>query len=125
MLPGSVSKLRPDWDIGDLDLIKVLAAISLLHGNPDYFEPVLLAKDNGKEATPQRITKAKKRGVHGTHVGRKFESIPHYRRPHFATRWTGKGGATPKIVPVRGSIVKQKRMVEMPTGYLIDGTPRR
>ena len=49
-----------------------------------------------------------------------MECAPHFRRPHFAIRWTGKGGAVPRMVPVKGSVVKRQLATDVPTGYMDD-----
>jgi DNA-binding protein H-NS len=50
-------------------------------------------------------------------VGKHIEVIPHYRRPHMALVWTGRGRAVPKIVPRRGSVVHREAVEKLPSGF--------
>lgn len=54
----------------------------------------------------------------GWDIGRFVEFSPHIRRPHFGLRWTDKGRTVPKIVPIKGSVVRRNKMTDVPTGYL-------
>lgn len=98
-------------------LLRIACCIAMLASDEKYIEPILLAADRHKKPTPELIDKAKRRGVFGFDVGRSIEISPHMRRPHFAIRWTGKGGKIPKLVPVSGSVVKRHKLLEVPTGY--------
>ena len=64
------------------------------------------------------IEKARKRGIVGWSIGKQYETCPHYRRPHFGIRHTGKGGAIPRIVPIKGAVVHNKKLTTVPTGYI-------
>jgi len=99
-------------------LCRIGLGVMLLAADPDYIKPVLLKADEGK-TTPieERIARAKNRGVHGFTIGEEIERCPHFRRPHFAIRWTGKGAEIPKLVPVKGAIVGKKEMTTVPTGF--------
>lgn len=90
----------------------------LLAADPDFIKPVLLKADEGK-TTPleERIARAKRRGVYGFTIGEDIETCPHFRRPHFAVRWTGKGATIPKLVPVKGAVINKKLMTTVPTGF--------
>jgi len=73
--------------------------------------------------------KAKNRGKFGFNIGKELqESIergevsPHFRAPHFATVWTGKGRTVPKFVLRTGEgggpiLVKKESLAKVPTGY--------
>lgn len=101
--------------------LRTVVCLALLHSDPEIISPVVLNAHREKfEKTgdPKYIEKAAKRGVVGWEVGRDIEVGPHYRRPHFGIRWTGKGAKEPKLVPVKGSIVHRKKVGEVPTGYL-------
>jgi hypothetical protein len=83
-------------------------------------EPDVLSKDRAKfdqTGDEKYVAKAHRRGKVGWNVGRRVEVIPHYRRPHMMLAWTGPGGATPKIVPRRGSVVHRNVVEKVPTGY--------
>jgi hypothetical protein len=103
-------------------LCKLALGIMFLASDPDYIKPVLLKADENK-TTPleERIERAKRRGVFGFTVGEDIERSPHFRRPHFAIRWTGKGGSIPKLVPVKGSVIGKELMTTVPTGFEVDG----
>jgi hypothetical protein len=66
------------------------------------------------------VEKAAKRGVVGWSIGEQYEAIPHFRRPHLGLRWTEKGRKTPRIVPIKGSIVHRSKATDVPTGYLTE-----
>ena len=97
---------------------RIVLGVMMLAADPDYIKPVLLKADEGK-TTPieERIARAKNRGVYGFTIGEEIERCPHFRRPHFAIRWTGKGSEIPKLVPVKGAIVGKKEMTTVPTGF--------
>ena len=101
--------------------LKLACTLCLLGQDPEIIEPDVLAKDREKwEHThdPAIVERAVRRGKRGWLVGAKLEIIPHVRRPHMALRWTGPGGATPRIVPVKGSIVHREKVEHVPTGRL-------
>ncbi len=102
-------------------LIKLACTLCLLGNDPEIIEPDVLAKDREKwERTrdPAIVERAVRRGKRGWLVGARIEVIPHVRRPHMALRWTGPGGAVPKIVPVKGSIVHREKIEKLPTGRM-------
>jgi len=113
----------PETDIqsGLKTVCRIALGVMMLAADPDYIKPVLLKADEDK-TTPleERIARARNRGVYGFTIGEDIERSPHFRRPHFAIRWTGNGGEIPKLVPVKGSIVGNKELVTVPTGYEID-----
>jgi hypothetical protein len=98
--------------------LRIALGVMMLAADPDMLKPVLLKADEGK-TTPieERIARAKNRGVYGFTIGEEIERCPHFRRPHFAIRWTGKGAEIPKLVPVKGAIVGKKEMTTVPTGF--------
>lgn len=101
--------------------LKLAIAICLLGNDSEFIQPEVLTADQIKFGTSRDmklVEKAKKRGKYGWTVGREIDCLPHIRRPHFAIRWTGKGGSVPKVVPVKGSVVKRKSMADVPTGYM-------
>lgn len=106
--------------------IRLSVAVSLMAVDPSIIKPEVLNVDKDKfDATndDKYIAKAKRRGVVGWNIGEDIESMPHFRRPHFALRHTGKGGAIPKIVPVKAAVVHRSKMTQVPTGYVLpDGT---
>jgi len=99
-------------------IARIACGVLLLAADPDYIKPVLLKADEGK-TTPieERIARAKNRGVFGFTIGEDIERSPHFRRPHFAIRWTGKGASIPKLVPVKGAIIGKEIMTTVPTGF--------
>ena len=106
--------------------LRMTLAISLLANDPTIIEPDVLNRDDARYQRTQDnrlVKKAIRRGKHGFHIGRLLESMPHYRRPHFGIRYTGKGSAVPKIVPIKGAVVHRKKITTVPTGHLTtDGT---
>jgi hypothetical protein len=102
-------------------IVKLAIGVLMLASDHEFVTPIRLSADAGKELTAEEITaRAKKRGVFGYEIGKEFEQSevsPHLRRPHFAIRWTGKGSAIPKLVPVKGSIVKRSELTSVPTGF--------
>jgi hypothetical protein len=102
--------------------------VSLVERDPDIVEPVLLARDEHKreDATPEQlavmVARAARRGENGIHIGRSLETMPHYRRPHHALRWTGPGRTIPRIVWIKPTIVHRDVATRVPTGhYAADG----
>lgn len=64
-------------------------------------EPDVLSKDRDKfEAggDAKYVDKAHRRGKIGWDVGRRIGVVPHYRGPHMALVWTGRGRAVPRVV---------------------------
>ena len=101
--------------------VKVALTVNLLANDPSIIEPDVLKADRQKyneTHDPKYVAKAKRRGVVGWKIGESYESTPHYRRPHFGLRWTGKGRGVPRIVPVKGSVVHRKKIAQVPTGYI-------
>jgi hypothetical protein len=85
-------------------------------GSPTQY----LAGDRAKfEQTGDRryVDKARRRGKVGWDVGRRLEVIPHYRRPHMALAWTGRGRAVPRVVPRKGSVVHREVVEKAPSGF--------
>lgn len=86
-----------------------------------YCEPILLNRDKQKRLTEEDKKKAqnraRNRGVYGFDIGKDVEISPHFRRPHFAIRWTGEGRKVPKLVPVKGAVINKRLLEEIPTGY--------
>jgi hypothetical protein len=99
-------------------LCRLALGILFLAADPEYVKPVLLKADENK-TTPleERIDRAKRRGVYGFTIGEEVERCPHFRRPHFAIRWTGNVGKIPKLVPVKGAVIGKKLMTTVPTGF--------
>jgi hypothetical protein len=101
--------------------VRLAMGVMLLAADPRYCEPVLLNRDRDKMMNDaerqQALERAKKRGNFGFDLGRDVEVSPHFRRPHFAIRWTGKGSAIPRLVPVKGAIINEGLITNVPTGY--------
>lgn len=99
-------------------------AVLLMEMDADLIEPDVLSSDRAAYAIAtdqdkQRLEEKafKRRNQKGWHVGRQVEVMPHYRRPHPALMWTGKGRSTAKVVMRSGCTVKRKVMTQVPTGY--------
>ena len=92
----------------------------LLENDPEIISPDVLSKDRDKfDRTGEQkyVDKAHRRGKVGWDVGRHVEVAPHYRRPHLALVWTGRGREVPKIVPRRGSVVHREVVEKLPSGF--------
>jgi hypothetical protein len=101
--------------------IKIALTIAILADDPSIIEPDVLSKDElAYERTKDQkyVDKARRRGKVGWHIGKTFESMPHYRRPHPALFHTGKGRAIPRIVFRSGCVVHREKMTKVPTGYI-------
>jgi hypothetical protein len=102
------------------DCVRLCCSLCLLENDPSVIEPDVLSKDRSKfEQTGDQkfVSKAHRRGKVGWNVGRQVEVAPHYRRPHMALVWTGRGRAVPKIVPRRGSVVHRAKVEKVPSGF--------
>ena len=116
-----------DARLGILAVTKLAIAITLLANDPEFIQPDVLVADRRRfdestdpEERQRLIDKARKRGIVGWRIGEAYETIPHYRRPHFGLRHTGKGRTVPRIVPIKGSIVHRDTMTKVPTGHFDD-----
>ena len=111
------------------ELLRLCAGIIMLAKDPDFAERILLNRDRDRIErldTPEKrdaaVERAIRNGRNGWTIGEHLEVSPHTRRPHFAIRWTGKGSVTPKLVPVKGCVVKRSKLYPIPTGYMDDKT---
>ena len=117
-------------DTVDNDMVtacyRLVVAICLLRDNPDLIEPEPLEADRKKwEEThdPKLLEKAAKRGKRCWSIGKHIEVAPHFRTPHFAIRWMGKGILQPVLRPIKGSVVRRKVIEEVPTDWLGEEAP--
>ena len=102
------------------DCVRLCCSLCLLENDPSVIEPDVLSKDRARfEQTGDEkyVAKAHRRGKVGWHVGRHIEVAPHYRRPHMALVWTGRGRAVPRVVPRRGSVVHREMVEKLPSGF--------
>lgn len=100
---------------------KIAMTVLLLANDPSIIKPDVLAADReayDRTGDPKYIERAKKKGIVGWRIGEEYETCPHFRRPHFALRHTGKGKTIPKIVPVKGAVVHRSKLTQVPTGYI-------
>ena len=107
-----------------IPLFNIAIAVLLLERDPSIIEPDILKADMGRYENADFDAKKRleersfnRRGQRGYHIGRKFESIPHYRVPHPALVWTEKGRTVPKVIMRAGSVVHRQKMTDAPTGY--------
>jgi hypothetical protein len=112
---------QSDFEVSQRHYISRIAlGVMLLAADPGFIEPVLLRRDLGKIDDKQKLAeRARRNGVIGYEIGSNMEVSPHFRRPHFAIRWTGKGSTIPRLVTVKGAII-HKSQLEVPTGYELD-----
>jgi hypothetical protein len=103
------------------DDLRLAIGILMLASDAEYCTPMLLNRDIDRKLEggdlEKAIERAKRNGKHGFDLGKSVEVSPHYRRPHFAIRWTGQGAAVPRLVPVKGSIINKELLGDVPTGY--------
>jgi hypothetical protein len=109
---------QTDFDLAQRNFItRIGLGVLLLAADPAFIEPVLLKRDYGKNGDKDKLAdKARRNGVIGFEIGSNMEVSPHFRRPHFSIRWTGKGSQVPRLVYVKGSVI-HKSQLEVPTGY--------
>jgi hypothetical protein len=103
-----------------MDCVRLCCSLCLLENDPSIISPDVLADDRGKyEASGDQkyVDKAHRRGKVGWDVGKHIEVIPHYRRPHMALVWTGRGRAVPRVVPRKGSVVHREAVEKLPSGF--------
>ena len=103
-----------------MDCVRLCCSLCLLENDPSIISPDVLADDRAKyEASGDQkyVEKAHRRGKVGWDVGKHIEVIPHYRRPHMALVWTGRGRAVPKVVPRKGSVVHREAVEKLPSGF--------
>ncbi len=108
--------------------VRLAVGVALLSQNPDLVEPILLRRHQKQAKTlpPEKVARfaqaARDKGQYGFNVGARLQptasTCPHYRRPHFAIRWKGRGRVQPSLVPVRGCVVNRSRLSRVPTGHL-------
>jgi hypothetical protein len=104
-------------------VVKLAITTGMLSTDVEWAERVILATDAGrlseaKLTVDEALSRAKSRGRYGWEFGKEQESHgvnPHWRRPHWGIRHTGKGGTIPKLVPVKGCIVEKK--FDIPTDF--------
>lgn len=108
------------------EAVRFVFAVGLLAQDESIISPDVLSKDRHKldnayltqEELQIIIDRAHRRGKVGWEIGKHIEVNPHFRRPHFAIRWKGKGRTQKEIVPVKGAFVKRSSVTKIPTGYL-------
>lgn len=104
--------------------IRLICTLGLLGGDPDIVQPDVLERDRRRYDDTRDsaiVDRAVRRGKRGWLVGAQLDVSPHYRRPHFALRWTGEGRHVPRIVPVKGAVVHRHKLTELPSGQLDAG----
>jgi hypothetical protein len=102
------------------DCVRLCCSLCLLENDRSVIEPDVLSKDRDKfEASgdDRCVDKAHRRGKIGWNVGRHIEVAPHYRRPHMALVWTGRGRTVPRVVSRRGSVVHRELVEKVPSGF--------
>lgn len=105
------------------ECIRLCLTVCLIGDNQELIQPQVLSGDTHKlnwadeERRKQLVDKAKRRGKFAFSLGADIEKSPHFRRPHLATVWTGKGRKIPKIVMRKGSVVHRDKIEQIPTGY--------
>lgn len=124
------SSMTTAEDIQELrEQTRLAIVVSLLHQDKDCVSRVILERDLVKydisdddETRCWLEDRARKRIGNGFDVGRQLSESngavkPHYRNPHLALYWTGKGRQTPVLRLRKGAIIKST-LDEVPTGFL-------
>lgn len=109
---------------------RICLTVLMIQDDPDIITPDVLNEHQSRydketdEAWKNNARrKAKNKGVFGWSLGKHIEVAPHFRRPHWAVRWSGKGGTIPKVVPVKGCKVRDIALTSVPNGRMLeDGT---
>lgn len=106
------------------DAFRLVVTLCLLGDSPELIQPEVLNADEhkltGQHNIEALVAKARRRGKFGFTIGKDIEVMPHYRRPHLALVWYGKGKKKSKIIPRKGSIVHRAAVEKIPTGYAAD-----
>jgi hypothetical protein len=103
--------------------IRLAISVLLLADDPSIIEADVLsadAADYERTGDQKYVDRAHRRGKIGWNIGKSFEMMPHFRRPHFALFHTGPGRTIPRILPVKGCVVHRQKVVAVPTGYISD-----
>jgi hypothetical protein len=112
------------WDDRFSPVLQLAIAVVMLEEDKSIIEPEVLSKDRDAYIAADTarqaflVDRAKRRGVLGWSVGRHVEVMPHFRRPHFAIRWTCKGRTTPVLTAIKGSIIHREIVERIPTDTL-------
>jgi len=112
---------------------RIALTVCMLKYDPDIITRDVLSEqqsgydsEKNEERRRRAEEKAKKRGVFGWSIGRKFQdraNSPHYTNPHFAIRHTGKGRTIPQITAIGGYWTGKDKLTTVPTGFVMeDGT---
>ncbi|MCK9459548.1 MAG: hypothetical protein M0R80_07910 [Proteobacteria bacterium] len=102
-----------------LDCIRLICTLCFLGNTPQLITPDVLADDFLKfENTGdwKYVEKARRRHKYGWNVGKHIEVNPHWRRPHLALYWVGKGRTIPEILPRKGALIHKELVDKVPTG---------
>lgn len=97
--------------------------IALASRSPGLLEPVICDKMKHLPLDEAVRRSVKRRGGQkifslGKALEESVAMTPHYRRPHPAIYWTGKGRKIPTVVFRAGSMVNHKKVTDIPTGYI-------
>ncbi|MEJ7590125.1 MAG: hypothetical protein WKF77_01115 [Planctomycetaceae bacterium] len=99
----------------------VSLVIGILLLDDEFIVPDVLNRDKAKPITAERVERAHKNGKVGWDIGRELDVNPHWRRPHSALMWTGKGRTVARIVIRKGSIVRRSAVTDIPTSFMDKG----
>ena len=80
------------------DCVRLCCSLCLLENDPSVIEPGVLSNDRERfeaSSDDSYMDKANRHGKIGWNVGRQIEVAPHYRRPHMARVWIGRGRFLP------------------------------
>ena len=103
------------WDACDRVVSLVIGCLLL---DSDFVVPDVLNRDKTKPLTDERVKRAHANGKVGWDIGKEIDVNPHWRRPHPALMWTGKGRTIPRVTIRKGAIVKRSVIGAVPTGFM-------
>jgi hypothetical protein len=122
-----LSKMDEGVDVeGVTKILKLACTVCLLGQDESLLTRDVLAKDRHEygeldPSDPRRAIiedRAARKGRTGFDIGRIVESSPHWRNPHPALVWTGKGSSIPKVIFRRGCVVNTKKVTTVPSEYM-------
>lgn len=121
---------HPEYDKARILATRIALTVLMLADDPEIITRDVLAaqqsrydKENDEGWKSRAEEKAKNNHVFGWSIGKNIEVTPHFRRPHWAVRWTGPGKKIPQIRPIKGCKVNWDKLTKVPTGHILpDGT---
>lgn len=110
-------------------VFKLGMLVSMLHRGDNLIAPIVLAKhqeryDKETDAAARKWLEDKAAQIQGRgfSVGKELQQrsdiSPHFRNPHMALYWTGRGRKEPTLLFRAGADVMLKKLARVPTGFI-------